>query len=262
MLIPLFQVDAFKDGPRSGNPAAVCLLSGWLPDDDLQFIAAQNNLSETAFVVPKGEDYELRWFTPTTEVNLCGHATLAATYVLLEQLAQGRDVVNFESRSGILQGKRESHGAAVTLPVWTPQTIEVDSSFAAAIRAEVIEACHAGEDLLLRVGRAETVQALTPDIDAVAGLDARGVIVTAEGIEADFVSRFFGPRVGVDEDPVTGSAHCALTPFWAERLDRREMVARQLSARGGTLHCRLHDDHVELGGRCGLYLSGFVSLEV
>jgi len=261
MGIPLYQVDAFTDGPFTGNPAAVCPLDAWLPDAVMQSVAAENNLSETAFFVPNGDGYRLRWFTPTTEVDLCGHATLASAFVVFGWLAPWRRSITFQTeKAGPLTVSRDDDLLALDFPSRPPQRLEISDAMAAAL-GERPTALFAARDYLAVFERAEDVAALQPDFAAVAALDRFAVIVTAPGTDGiDFVSRFFAPARGVDEDPVTGSAHCTLIPYWAERLGRSRLEARQLSRRGGALTCELRGDRVTIAGRADLYLTGSISL--
>ena len=261
MDIALYQVDAFADGPFTGNPAAVCPLDDWLPDAVMQAVAAENNLSETAFLVPEGEGYRLRWFTPTTEVDLCGHATLASAFVVFGWLAPWRRSVTFQTeKAGPLTVSRDGDLMALDFPSRPPQRLEMSDAVVAALGDRPIELL-AARDYLAVFQRAEDVAALKPDFAAVATLDRFAVIATAPGTDGiDFVSRFFAPARGVDEDPVTGSAHCTLIPYWAERLGKTRLEARQLSRRGGALSCELRGDRVTIAGRAALYLTGIVSL--
>ncbi len=258
MKLRLFQVDAFTDAVFGGNPAAVCPLDRWLPDTIMQAIAFENNLSETAFFVPVKDHYELRWFTPQIEVNLCGHATLASAFVLFEGLGAEAEVLEFETKSGRLRVRRGEQGRlAMDLPAWMPEPWDDLPVVAAALRANPSAAFKARDGLALFESESE-VLALEPDFAAVAALDCLGLMATApaDAPEIDFVSRFFAPGAGIDEDPVTGSAHCTLTPFWAKRLEKSDLVARQISARGGQLYCKLADDRVEVSGNAVLYLDG------
>jgi len=257
MRIPLYQVDAFADRVFAGNPAAVCLLDSWPEDALLQSIAAENNLAETAFFIPSEDTPRLRWFTPVTEVDLCGHATLAAAFVLFEHLQPGREAVSFTSRSGPLSVTRTGELLSLdfpALPLSEPLPVKL---LTAALRAQPTE-LRGGMDLLAVFGSEAEVRALRPDMERLKALDCRGVIATAPGDEVDFVSRFFAPAVGIPEDPVTGSAHCALTPYWAARLGKSELRARQISPRGGQLVCELKDDRVTISGRAVLYLEGTI----
>jgi len=256
--LPLYQVDAFTSQVFAGNPAAVCPLDHWLDDATMQAIAAENNLSETAFFVREGEGYRLRWFTPTTEIDLCGHATLAAAYVVFHFLQTGLHEVVFESMRGRLTVKREGDRLSMNFPAMpahpcTPPAalIEALGSYAAL----VLEA----RDYLLVYRSADEVASLQPDMPLLASLQ-RKVIVTAPHDEVDFVSRFFAPSDGVNEDPVTGSSHCTLVPYWAKRLGKNTLHARQISKRGGELFCKLRGDRVILAGSAVLYLEGHIQL--
>ncbi|MEX0922784.1 MAG: PhzF family phenazine biosynthesis protein [Rhodovibrionaceae bacterium] len=258
MELDLYQVDAFSAKPFGGNPAAVVPLESWLDDALLQAIALENNLSETAYFVRRGERYDLRWFTPAVEVDLCGHATLASAYVILTHLQPEAGRVDFESRSGPLAVTRD--GALLTLdfPAKPPAPVE-DPAVAEALGAAPLELLRSDKTLAVLADEA-AVRAAKPDLGIVAGLDSDGLIVTAPGDEVDFVSRYFAPHAGIPEDPVTGSAHCVLTPYWAERLNKQELTARQVSARGGELRCRLEGDRVLISGRVAAYLKGRISI--
>jgi len=261
--IPLYQVDAFTDRPFAGNPAAVCLYEEWLPDDVLQSIAAENNLSETAFLVPhlETEEWELRWMTPRCEVDLCGHATLASAWVLLHEVQPERKQVVFHTKSGALTVRRKGDLLEMDFPALPPEPADaVPSALVEALGAEPVEVHHGGEHNVLCVfGREADVAGLAPDIPCVAALE-RSVIVTAPGERQDFVSRFFAPRVGVPEDPVTGSAHCTLAPYWSRRLGKATLTARQVSARGGDLECEVRGKRVLLRGRAVIVLRGELTI--
>ena len=261
--LPLYQVDAFAEGPFSGNPAAVVLLDHWLPDATLMAIAAENNLSETAFLVPEGKRYALRWFTPTVEMDLCGHATLAAGYVVLSRLRCGTDAVEFQTRrAGILTVVGQGSQLLLDLPARPPMPVAAPDALMTALGPARPREVLAARDYLVVYERAADVAALAPDFAMLGTLD-RAVIVTAPGggpgsEGVDFVSRFFAPTHGIDEDPVTGSAHCTLVPYWAKRLGTDRLDAVQLSARRGRLSCRLAGDRVSLGGRVMPYLEGTI----
>jgi len=260
MKIPIYQVDAFTLGPFSGNPAAVCPLDAWLDDETLQSIAAENNLSETAFIVACEDGYKLRWFTPAVEVDLCGHATLAAAYVVLNHLQPNLNSVSFETMSGTLIVTREGERLSMDFPTRAPTPVPVSESLTDALGRAPSEA-HLSRDILALYDDEASVRDLAPDYAKLAALDeGLGVIVTAKGDTVDFVSRFFAPKAGVDEDPVTGSAHCTLVPFWAERLGRSQLVAHQVSVRGGELHCELQGDRVIMSGQCVLFLTGSIHI--
>jgi PhzF family phenazine biosynthesis protein len=263
--IPCYQVDAFTHRPFAGNPAAVCPLETWLPDATLQAIAAENNLSETAFFVPRGSDFDLRWFTPGTEVDLCGHATLASAFVLMTVREPGRTSVRFHSKSGPLDVTRAGDRYTLDFPARKAAPIPPPPALGAALHLSApAEAVLKARDLVVVLPRAEDVRALVPDFAAIAALDAFAVMVTASGTgsdgDVDFVSRFFAPAKGVPEDPVTGSAHCTLTPYWVERLGRTRLRARQVSARGGELECALVGDRVRMTGGAVMTRSGVFHL--
>lgn len=257
MRLPIYQIDAFAERVFAGNPAAVVPLESWLPDATMQAIAAENNVSETAFFVREGEGWRLRWFTPAVEVDLCGHATLASARLIFDQIAPERERVSFATRSGILEVTRTGDELALDLPARPPQPCPDTGAVAAALGRTPV-ALLAARDYMAVFASAEDIRALAPDLARVAALDRFAVIATAPGDDCDFVSRFFAPARGVPEDPVTGSAHCTLVPYWAERLGKTRLLARQLSARGGTLRCELAGDRVRLGGRAVLYLEGTI----
>jgi PhzF family phenazine biosynthesis protein len=236
------------------------LLESYSDDGVLQALAAENNLAETAFVVADGQDFRIRWFTPTVEVPLCGHATLASAAVVLERLDPARDLVRFHSASGVLTVRRAQPGYSMDFPARPCTAIEEPDGLSEAIGASPVETGWDGFNFLVRLKDQETVRHLYPNLTAVAKLPAAGAIVTAEGQgEYDCVSRYFAPAKGIPEDPVTGGAHCALTPFWAERLGKEELHAFQASARGGEMRCRLNGERVELSGECVFYLEGEAS---
>ena len=255
MELSIYQVDAFTDRLFAGNPAAVCPLDAWLPDAAMQAIAAENNLSETAFFVPRGEDYDLRWFTPTVETELCGHATQASGFVVMNRLAPQRSSVRFHTRSGPLTVTRRDDMFAIDLPAQPPEPCTMPPQFVAALGRTPAQILGAKKYLALYDSRAE-VAALAPDTAAMMDIDRDGVIVSAPGSDCDFVSRYFAPHAGIPEDPVTGSAHCTLVPYWAKRLGKTRLHARQISRRGGELFCELQGDRVVIAGRAALYLEG------
>lgn len=259
MLIPIVQVDAFTREPFRGNPAAVCVLERWLDDATMGAIAAENNLSETAFLVPRGDgSWDLRWFTPTVEVDLCGHATLASGHVVLTRHTPDARRVVFHTRSGALTVERDGGRLALDLPS-LPAAPWDDGSVERALGARPAEVLRAVMALAVLESEA-AVRAVAPDMALVAALDADGLIVTAPGDDADFVSRYFAPHAGIPEDPVTGSAHCTLTPYWAARLGRPDLFARQVSARGGELWCSLGGDRVRVAGHVAEVLVGTLHL--
>jgi predicted PhzF superfamily epimerase YddE/YHI9 len=259
--IPLYQVDAFAARAFTGNPAAVCPLDAWLPEDTMRKIAAENNLSETAFYVPRPDgDFDLRWFTPEVEIDLCGHATLASGFVQMELREPGREKVRFWTRSGALEVTRDGARFAIDLPSRPPRACEVPAGVGEALGGAPLEVMRA-RDLLCVYECAEDVRMLAPDMRKVAALpDEFALIVTAPGTgqdkDVDFVSRFFAPAKGVDEDPVTGSAHATLVPFWSARLDKTHLTARQVSKRSGELGCTLAGDRVRLVGGAVLVVEG------
>ena len=260
MPIPIYQVDAFTSHLFAGNPAAVCILNSWLSAETMQSIAAENNLSETAFIVHRDSGYDLRWFTPMVEVDLCGHATLAAGYVVLHYLEPERDSVSFETLSGTLTVGRDGDLLSMDFPSRAPKPITIPALLSDALGKAPAEV-HLSRDLLALYDDEASIQALTPDFEKLAAIEeGMGIIVTAKGDEVDFVSRFFAPKAGVSEDPVTGSAHCTLVPFWSERLGRSELSARQVSERGGGLQCELLGERVKISGQCALFLKGSIEI--
>jgi len=259
---PLYQVDAFTGRVFAGNPAAVCPLNAWPDDSVLQAIAAENNLSETAFFAAAGEGFALRWFTPAVEVALCGHATLATAYVIFTLLEPGRTapIVFSTAKSGALTVARDGERLSMDFPALPAAPCATPDTLAQALGHAPAETRAAPRDYLAVFDDEAAVRALDPDIAALAALDRDGVIVTAPGDQVDFVSRFFAPHLGVAEDPVTGSAHCTLTPYWAARLGKNAMRALQVSQRGGELACTLAAGRVHLAGQCALYLQGTITI--
>ena len=272
MKLQLFQIDAFAERRFEGNPAAVCPLAEWLPDAQLQSIAAENNLSETAFLVPATSDnhlprFQIRWFTPLVEVDLCGHATLASAHALMSHLGIRHDRVEFESpRSGSLACWKSEFGYTLDFPSRPPQPVDFPVGLAKALGGAPQDCFQGGEDYLVRYASEREVAGLKPDFFALEQVETRGIIATARGDETSFVSRFFGPRVGIDEDPVTGSAHTLLTPFWLQQdpslgENGEWLAARQLSERGGRLRCRVEKDRVHIAGSAVTYLVGEIELD-
>ncbi len=262
MRLPLYQIDAFTGELFSGNPAAVCPLERWLPDVTMQAIAAENNLAETAFFVRDGDGYALRWFTPTVEVDLCGHATLASGFVIMSFLDPGREAVSFHTvKAGTLTVARDRDLLAMDFPSRPAVPVEAPSGLLDALGGNPRAVLRARDYLVVYESAAE-IAALEPDFAALAAVkDCWAAIATAPGSNGtDFVSRFFAPAQGVPEDPVTGSSHCTLTPYWAERLGKKTMEARQLSRRGGALRCTQNGERVTIAGRAVLYLEGQISL--
>lgn len=262
MIIKIYQVDAFAKKVFSGNPAAVCPLESWLPDEILQKIAMENNLAETAFYVSVERGFEIRWFTPTVEVDLCGHATLAAGFVLFKYYSYKEDVIRFHSqRSGPLTVTREMDMLTLNFPTDVIESVEVVPELVGCFELEPALAFKGKSDYMLVFENQKQIMNLKPSFPDILKLQARGVIATAVGDEVDFVSRFFAPQSGINEDPVTGSAHTTLTPYWASRLNKKEMNALQLSERRGLLLCRYLGDRVEISGHAKEYLVGDIFLE-
>jgi PhzF family phenazine biosynthesis protein len=259
MELEIFQIDAFADRVFSGNPAAVVPLKKWLPDATLQAIATENNLSETAFYVKNGEYYDLRWFTPETEVDLCGHATLAAAHVLFEFKRYKDDCIVFETKSGRLFVDREDGLLSLDFPAWTPKSFPVPESLVEALGARPRET-YATRDILAVFESEEEVRALKPRMRLLAEFDVTCVICAAPGRDHDFISRSFAPAVGIPEDPVTGSSHCTLIPYWSKRLNKTSLTAFQASARGGELFCEDMGDRVKIAGRAACYMKGTAHL--
>ncbi len=263
MRLPIYQIDAFASAVFKGNPAAVVPLESWLPDATLQAIAMENNLSETAYVVREGDGWRLRWFTPAVEVDLCGHATLATAHFILTRVTPGSERVSFATRSGRLEVTRtDDDRLALDFPS-RPAAPVGDSATAAAV-ADALgvrpQAVLAAMDYMAVLSDQAEVAGLRPDMGRLAKLDRRAVMATAPGRDCDFVSRFFAPGVGIPEDPVTGSAHCTLTPYWAKRLGKTALAARQISARGGELLCEDRGERVSIAGRAVLYLEGTIQI--
>ncbi len=256
-----YQVDAFTDVLFRGNPAAVCPLKDqWLPDKMMQDIAFENNLSETAFFIPVENGYAIRWFTPKVEVDLCGHATLASAHVLFHHLGYSRDVVAFQSKSGLLTVTRQGDLLAMNFPKDTLTSLPLSDDITACFSVRPLKALRGKTDYLIVFESEKDVRDLQPNLERLAQLPARGVMVTARGDHVDFVSRFFAPKVGVNEDPVTGSAHTSLVPYWAGVLHKTSFHALQVSARGGELFCRDLGDRVEIAGKAKTYLVGEILL--
>lgn len=259
MEIPIYQIDAFSASVFKGNPAAVCPLKEWLPDAKLQAIAAENNLAETAFFVRNDGKFELRWFTPACEVDLCGHATLASAHVLFHEMGEPGDTVRFDTKSGELAVRREDGRLVLNFPARPPRAVIPESGLVSSLGGNPTEVL-AARDYLVRYASEDEVHALSPNMEGLKKLDRFACIVTAPGRNCDFVSRFFAPAKGIPEDPVTGSAHCTLIPYWASQLGKAELFARQISPRGGELFCRLVGDRVEIAGHSALFLRGAISL--
>jgi predicted PhzF superfamily epimerase YddE/YHI9 len=260
MRIPYFQINAFTASTFGGNPAGVCFLDRWLDDQWMLAVATENGFAETAFVVPEGDHFLLRWMTPTVEVDLCGHATLAAAHALLAERGYGGDMLRFHTRSGWLAATRRGDLIELDFPARPPAVCPAPEGLVAGLGhrpAEVLKS----RDYLAVYETPEEVAALVPNMDLLARLDCLGVIATARGRREDFVSRFFAPGAGVPEDPVTGSAHCTLIPYWAGRLGKQELFARQISQRGGELSCCLRGERVGIGGKCVVYCRGELEVD-
>lgn len=257
----IFQIDAFTRAVFKGNPAAICPLDAWLDDATMQAIAAENNLAETAFFVPDGEDYQIRWFTPTMEVDLCGHATLASAHVVFAHLAPWRTVVTFASRSGPLVVRRDGERLAMDFPTLPPINCpNPPVALGVALGRQPAQVLAIATKFFAVFACEADVAALRPDLALLATLHPRGVAATAPGDCADFVSRFFAPSRGIPEDPVNGSSHASLVPYWAGRLGRAVLHARQISVRGGDLYCELRGDRVWLAGYTAPYLEGTITI--
>jgi PhzF family phenazine biosynthesis protein len=257
MKIVLFQVDAFTDELFHGNPAAICMLDEWLDEDLMQKIAMENNLSETAFVVKKNDQFQIRWFTPIAEVDLCGHATLATAHVIFNEYTHNKNVIIFNSiHSGILKVKKDGEYLTLDFPAQKIIKAIPPDDLIEAIGKEPIEIYKGKTDYLLVYQNEKEIQTISPDFTALSKIKVRGVIVTAKGAHYDFVSRFFAPKIGVNEDPVTGSAHTILIPYWRKKLNKNELVAKQLSIRQGIMKCRQNKNRVYISGKAITYLKG------
>jgi len=269
MKLKYYVIDSFTDTDKifSGNPAGVCLLENNIGEKIMQNIAAENNLAETAFVLRNGEDFDLRWFTPEVEVDLCGHATLASAFVISNFLDKNRKEMRFNTKSGVLTvtktKKDDSDLFEMDFPAWKVKPVEITQLMKDAVNAEISEA-YLSRDLLLLIDSEKDVADLSPDMDLLRKIsdlfDCLGIIVTAKGENFDFVSRFFAPNAGITEDPVTGSAHSELIPFWSERLNKKIMTARQLSGRGGIIYCEDCGERVKIAGNAVLYMTGGIEL--
>jgi len=255
MKISIFQVDAFTSKLFCGNPAAVCPLESWTCDKILQSIASENNLSETAFFVRENYGYRIRWFTPTCEVDLCGHATLASAYIIFNEIDSTVSNIKFFSNSGELNVTRNSDLISLDFPSLPPKISQNPEKIYSAFNIKPIEVLEA-DDYLLIYDNQQQIKNILPDLNLLKEIDLRGVIVSSKGKDCDFVSRFFAPKYGIDEDPVTGSAHCTLIPYWSEKLGKKKLHAIQLSKRGGELFCEMKNDRVIISGHAVKYFSG------
>lgn len=260
MEIAIYQIDAFAEKPFEGNPAAICPLKSWLPDTVMQSIAEENNLSETAFFVPEENGYHIRWFTPVSEVDLCGHATLASAYVLFEILGIDANTIEFISRSGALTVSREKEWLVMNFPSQPPELCETPKEIIKAFGKRPTE-CLKSEDYLVVFENEKDILEITPDFEELKKLDLRGIIITAKSQKYDFVVRFFAPRYGINEDPVTGSAYTQLMPYWSQKLNAKKLHARQVSKRGGELFCELEENRVNIFGKAVQYLEGKIQIE-
>jgi PhzF family phenazine biosynthesis protein len=261
MKLNLYQVDAFADKLFSGNPAAVIPLEKWIDPELMQKLGMENNLAETVFFVPNGNDFDIRWFTPEVEINLCGHATLASAYVLYNILGYKQPTITFHSKSGPLYINREGDTIQLDFPSWKPERItDYPQELLQSLGSPEIAGVYKYRDYLVELTNEEAVRKCRPDFTLMKKAGEK-VIITAPGKDADFVSRFFAPTAGIDEDPVTGSAHSQLIPFWSYKLGKNKMNAKQLSKRGGDLYCEQKGDRVLMGGKCVFYMKGEVSIE-
>lgn len=260
MQLKIYQIDAFANKAFEGNPAAVCPLEDWLPTEIMQAIALENNLSETAFFKPGKDGYEIRWFTPAIEVDLCGHATLASAHALFHHLAYDNPIIRFDSRSGILEVEKSSSGYTLDFPADILNAETVVPLYEEVIGLRPLEAWRGKDDLMLILENEHQVQALTPNFQKMTQIPTRGVIVTAPGKQVDFISRCFFPNAGIDEDPVTGSAHTTMIPYWSEKLGKSSLEARQISPRGGDLKCQMLGTRVKITGNCVTYLEGSIQI--
>lgn len=261
MKIPIFQVDAFTSELFCGNPAAVCPLESCTCDKILQLVSSENNLSETAFFVSENDGYRIRWFTPVCEVALCGHATLASAYIIFNEIDRAASNIKFFSNSGELKVTRDSDLISLDFPSFPPKISQKSEKVVSAFNIKPTEVLEA-DDYLLIYDNQQQIKNILPDLNLLKELDLRGVIVSSKGNDCDFVSRFFAPKYGIDEDQVTGSAHCTLIPYWAEKLGKKKLHAKQLSKRGGELFCEMKNDRVIISGHAVQYLSGEIEIFV
>lgn len=258
MKLKQYQVDAFATRAFEGNPAAVCPLESWLDDDLLQSIAAENNLSETAFFVPAETGFKLRWFTPLKEVDLCGHATLATAHVIFEILGYAKQIITFETRSGELFVKKKGKLLEMNFPAYPPTPCDMNETLDKGFGQRPIEVLVA-DDYMAVFDNEATIRAISPDQTLLSQLDLRGVIITDPGTDVDFISRFFAPKYGIHEDPVTGSAHCELAPYWANKLGKNNLTARQVSKRGGIINCEINNTRVLISGSAVTFMEAEIS---
>jgi len=259
MELSIYQIDAFSSCVFEGNPAAVCPLDEWLPDETMQSIAEENNLSETAFFVPKDDGFHIRWFTPASEVDLCGHATLGSAYVLFNILGYKNEAIQFDSKSGILFVTKQDDWLTLDFPKQPPVYCETPKEIVEAFNKEPIE-CMMSEDIIAVFENEIDIESANPDFEQLKKLDSRGVIITAKSMRYDFVARFFAPKYGIPEDPVTGSAYTQLAPYWASKLGKQKFKAKQLSSRGGELYCEILGDRVLISGKATKYMEGKITI--
>ncbi len=261
MKIKIFQIDAFSGQVFRGNPAAVCVLEEWLEETTMQLIAAENNLAETAFVVPSKEKFSIRWFTPEIEVDLCGHATLAAAHVLFEYYGIRSSFIKFDTlKSGVLKVFKDKNKLVLDFPADSIKKVKAPDLVISAIGKKPTESYKGRTDYLLIYDSQRDIETIKPDFNKLSKADGRGVIISSRGDEVDFVSRFFGPQVGINEDPVTGSAHTTLTPYWANKLNKTILSAAQISKRKGELTCEWEGDRVKISGQAVTYLIGEINI--
>jgi PhzF family phenazine biosynthesis protein len=260
MNIPYFHIDAFTTEAGHGNPAGVCLLDSWIDDEIMQCIANENNLSETAFLVKKESIYEIRWYTPTSEINLCGHATLASGFAIFNYISPELSEISFKSHlSGELSVRKNNGLHILDFPALPATICKTPSDIIKSFGVEPMETLKA-DDYLVVFENENQISSINPKFELLNQIDGRGVIVTAKGTKSDFVSRFFCPKYGINEDPVTGSSHCTLIPYWRKKLQKNRLHALQLSARGGELLCEIHDNRVSIGGHAICYMKGMISI--
>ena len=259
MDLSIYQIDAFSSCVFEGNPAAVCPLDEWLPDETMQSIAEENNLSETAFFVPKDDGFHIRWFTPASEVDLCGHATLGSAYVLFNILGYKNEAIQFDSKSGILVVTKQDDWLTLDFPKQPPVYCETPKEIVEAFNKKPIE-CMVSEDIIAVFENEIDIESANPNFEQLKKLDSRGVIITAKSMRYDFVARFFAPKYGIPEDPVTGSAYTQLAPYWASKLGKQKFKAKQLSSRGGELYCEILGDRVLISGKATKYMEGKITI--
>jgi PhzF family phenazine biosynthesis protein len=260
MKLPIYQIDAFANKAFEGNPAAICPLQSWLPDEVMQSIAAENNLSETAFFVPAEHGYHIRWFTPLAEVDLCGHATLASAYVIFSVLASEENTINFESKSGVLKVEQKNDLLVMDFPSQPPASCPTPEEIQHAFKSRPVD-CLKSEDYIVVFENEDEVAFAQPDFNALSKLDLRGVAITAKSSRYDFVSRFFAPKYGINEDPVTGSAFTQLAPYWSSKLGLKKLHAKQVSSRGGEVYCEMLGNRVTIAGNAVQYLVGEIEVD-